>query len=77
ITSSSNVGSTRVVLQFDLDRNIDDAAREVQGAINAARIDLPVSLRSNPTWRKANPANQPVAILALTSASKTRGELYD
>lgn len=77
ITSTSNVGSARVVLQFDLNRDIDDAAREVQGAINAARVDLPVSLRSNPTWRKANPANQPVAILALTSGAKTRGELYD
>jgi multidrug efflux pump len=77
ITSSSNVGTTRVVLQFDLNRNIDDAAREVQGAISAARVDLPASLKSNPTWRKANPANQPVAILALTSAAMTRGALYD
>lgn len=77
ITSTSNVGSARVVLQFDLNRDIDDAARAVQGAISAARVDLPVSLKSNPTWRKANPANQPVAILSLTSAAKSRGELYD
>src|ERR1700676_3937465 len=67
ITSSSNVGTTRITLQFGLDRDIDGAARDVQAAINAARADLPASLRSNPTYRKVNPADAPVMILALTS----------
>ena len=66
ITSSSSTGSTRVTLQFDLSRNIDGAAREVQAAINASRVDLPATLRSNPTYREANPAAAPVIILALT-----------
>jgi multidrug efflux pump len=77
ITSSSSVGSARISLQFDLNRNIDSAAREVQAAINAARIDLPATLRSNPTYRKRNPADQPVMILGLTSATKTPGQIYD
>ena len=77
MTSSSSTGSARVTLQFDLDRNIDGAAREVQAAINAARVDLPASLRSNPTYRKANPASAPVVILALTSKTKTPGQIYD
>ena len=77
ITSSSGTGSTRVTLQFDLNRQIDSAAREVQGAINAARADLPSTLRSNPTYRKANPAAAPVIILALTSSTKTPGQVYD
>ena len=77
ITSSSSTGSARVSLQFDLNRNIDAAAREVQAAINAARADLPSTLRSNPTYRKRNPADQPVVILALTSATKTPGQIYD
>ena len=77
ITSSSSTGSTRVTLQFDLNRQIDSAAREVQGAINAARADLPSTLRSNPTYRKANPAAAPVIILALTSNTKTPGQVYD
>jgi multidrug efflux pump len=77
VTSSSNIGQTRVVLQFDLSRDIDGAAREVQAAINAARIDLPATLRSNPTYRKVNPAAAPVIILALTSKTKTPGQLYD
>ena len=77
ITSSSSTGSTRVTLQFDLNRQIDSAAREVQGAINAARADLPSTLRSNPTYRKANPAAAPVIILALTSSTKTPGQVYD
>jgi multidrug efflux pump len=77
ITSSSSVGSTRVTLQFDLSRDIDGAARDVQAAINAARVDLPSTLRSNPTYRKANPAAAPVMILALTSKSKTPGQIYD
>jgi multidrug efflux pump len=77
ITSSSSVGSTRVILQFGLRRNIDGAARDVQAAINAARVDLPASLRSNPTYRKVNPADAPVLILSLTSDTETRGQMYD
>ncbi|MCK9516132.1 MAG: efflux RND transporter permease subunit [Ottowia sp.] len=77
MTSSSSSGSTRVVLQFDLERDIDSAARDVQAAINAARADLPASLRSNPTYRKANPAARPFMILALTSRTRTPGQIYD
>jgi multidrug efflux pump len=77
MTSSSSVGSTRVTLQFGLDRDIDGAARDVQAAINAARIDLPSSLRQNPTYRKVNPADAPILILALTSDTLTRGQMYD
>ncbi|MDO9417423.1 efflux RND transporter permease subunit, partial [Pararhizobium sp.] len=71
MTSNSSTGSGRISLQFDLKRNIDGAAREVQAAINAARVDLPATLRRNPTYRKANPASSPVVILALTSKTKT------
>jgi multidrug efflux pump len=77
ITSSSSYGSTRISLQFDLSKSIDAAAREVQAGINAARIDLPASLHSNPTYRKINPAAQPVIILALTSDTRTPGQVYD
>lgn len=77
MTSRSLTGSSRVTLQFDLNRNIDSAAREVQAAINAARVDLPADLRSNPTYRKANPASQPFLILALTSTTRTPGQIYD
>ena len=77
ITSQSSTGSARISLQFDLSKNIDTAAREVQAAINAARVDLPATLRSNPTYRKRNPADQPVVIIALTSATKTPGQIYD
>jgi len=77
MTSNSGSGSTRVSLQFDLNRKIDSAAREVQAAINAARADLPSTLRSNPTYRKANPSDAPVVILALTSKSRTPGQIYD
>ena len=77
MTSSSSNGSTRVTLQFDLNRKIDAAAREVQAAINATRADLPATLRSNPTYRKANPADAPILILALTSKTKTPGQMYD
>ncbi|QEA11657.1 efflux RND transporter permease subunit [Comamonas flocculans] len=77
MTSSSSTGSSRVVLQFDLNRNIDSAARDVQAAINAARIDLPANLRSNPTYRKANPAAQPFMILALTSRTRSPGQIFD
>jgi len=77
MTSTSSVGQARIVLQFGLDRDINGAARDVQAAINAARADLPVSLRSNPTYRKVNPADAPVLILALTSKTLTRGQMYD
>lgn len=77
ITSSSGTGSSRVTLQFDLNRNIDAAAREVQAAISAARTDLPATLRSNPTYRKANPSAAPVIILALTSPTRSPGQIYD
>jgi multidrug efflux pump len=77
MTSSSTVGSTRITLQFGLNRDINGAARDVQAAINAARADLPTSLRSNPTYRKVNPADAPILILTLTSDTLTRGDLYD
>ena len=77
MTSNSSLGSTRITLQFGLDRDIDGAARDVQAAINAARVDLPTSLRSNPTYRKVNPADAPIMILALTSHTLSPGELYD
>ncbi len=77
MTSSSTVGSTRITLQFGLNRDINGAARDVQAAINAARADLPTSLRSNPTYKKVNPADAPILILALTSDTLTRGDLYD
>ena len=77
MTSSSGNGSTRISLQFDLNRKIDAAAREVQAAINASRADLPATLRSNPTYRKANPADAPIVILALTSKTRSPGQVYD
>jgi len=77
MTSSSSLGSTRVTLQFDLSRDINGAARDVQAAINAARVILPTSLPSNPTYRKVNPADAPIMILALTSETLTRGQMYD
>src|SRR6185312_240405 len=77
MTSNSGTGNARVSLQFNLNRNIDGAAREVQAAINAARTDLPATLRSNPTYRKANPADAPIMILALTSKTRTPGQMYD
>jgi multidrug efflux pump len=77
ITSSSGTGSTRISLQFDLNRKIDAAAREVQAAINASRVDLPATLRSNPTYRKVNPSDAPVVILALTSATRAPGQIYE
>jgi len=77
MTSSSSLGSTRIILQFGLDRDVDGAARDVQAAINAARADLPASLRSNPFYRKANPSDAPVVVLALTSATMTPGQIYD
>jgi multidrug efflux pump len=77
MTSTSSVGQARIVLQFGLNRDINGAARDVQAAINAARADLPTSLRSNPTYRKVNPADAPILILALTSKTLTRGQMYD
>jgi multidrug efflux pump len=77
MTSSSALGSTRITLQFGLDRDINGAARDVQAAINAAHADLPASLRSNPTYRKVNPADAPIMILALTSTTLSQGQLYD
>ena len=77
MTSQSRVNQTTVVLQFGIDRNVDGAARDVQAAINAARADLPVTLRSNPIYRKANPSAAPILILALRSATRTPGQIYD
>src|SRR3954467_3037683 len=77
MTSSSQLGSTGITMQFDLNRNIDAAARDVQAAINAARGYLPANLPSNPTYRKVNPADSPILILALTSKVYDRGRLYD
>src|SRR6201999_3784504 len=77
MTSASTVGSVRINLQFGLNRDINGAARDVQAAINAAHADLPTSLRSNPSYKKVNPADAPILILALTSDTLRRGELYD
>ncbi|WP_336778883.1 efflux RND transporter permease subunit [Pantoea sp. USHLN256] len=77
MTSTSSQGSTSVILQFDLDRDINGAARDVQAAINAARSLLPSAMESLPTYRKANPSDAPIVMLALTSATRTPGELYD
>src|SRR6185312_12403203 len=77
MTSQSSVGSARITLQFGLDRDINGAARDVQAAINAARADLPSSLRTNPRYRKVNPADAPILVLTLTSDTLTRGEIYD
>ncbi len=77
MTSNSGIGQTRITLQFDLSRDIDGAARDVQAAINAARADLPASLKTNPTYRKVNPADAPILILAMTSKTLTQGQMYD
>ncbi len=77
MTSSSALGTTSITLQFDLDRDIDAAARDVQAAINAARGYLPTNLPNNPSYRKVNPADSPIFMLALTSAVLTRGQMYD
>ncbi len=77
MTSRSSVGSTQVVLQFDISRNIDGAARDVQAAINASRADLPAALRSNPTYFKFNPSAFPIIVMALTSKTLTPGQIYD
>jgi multidrug efflux pump len=77
MTSRSSLGQTMIILQFSLDRDIDGAARDVEAAINAARADLPANLRSNPTYRKYNPSDAPILLVALTSATRTAGQLYD
>jgi multidrug efflux pump len=77
MTSASNLGSSGITLQFDLNRDIDAAARDVQAAINAARSQLPANLPNNPTYRKVNPADAPILILALTSDTIDRSEMYD
>ena len=77
MTSSSSLGSTHIILQFDLIRDIDGAARDVQAAINAARSSLPTGLPSNPTYRKVNPADAPIMLLSMTSETMTRGQMYD
>jgi multidrug efflux pump len=77
MSSSSTLGSTSLTLQFALNRNIDAAARDVQAAINAARGYLPTSLPNNPSYRKVNPADSPIFLLALTSSVLTRGQMYD
>lgn len=77
LTSSSSLGSTRITLQFDLSKNVNSAAREVQAAINAARVILPTGLTGSPTYRKVNPAVSPIMIIALTSATMERGSMYD
>ncbi len=77
MTSSSTLGATSVTLQFDLNRNIDAAARDVQAAINAARGYLPVNLPANPSYRKVNPSDAPIFMLALTSDQLTKGQMYD
>jgi multidrug efflux pump len=77
MTSASSIGSTSITIQFDLTRNIDGAARDVQAAINAARSYLPINLPSNPTYRKVNPADSPIMVLGLTSSIYDKGALYD
>ncbi len=77
MTSTSAVGSSHITLQFGLNRDIDGAARDVQAGINAARADLPAALKSNPTYRKVNPADAPIMILALTSNTLSQGQIYD
>jgi len=77
ITSTSSLGNTRITLQFDLSRDIDGAARDVQAGLNAARSLLPTGLQSNPTYRKVNPADAPIMILSLTSPTFSRAQMYD
>ncbi|WP_297442715.1 efflux RND transporter permease subunit [Acidocella sp.] len=77
LTSQSGVGNTRITLQFGFDRDINGAARDVEAAIQAARADLPSTLRANPQYQEFNPADAPIMVLALTSATMTKGQLYD
>ncbi len=77
MTSASSLGATSITMQFDLDRDINAAARDVQASINAARGQLPANLPNNPSWRKINPVDAPIMILALTSDTYTKGMMYD
>src|SRR3954470_13006037 len=77
MTSTSSLGSTNITLQFDLSRNVDAAARDVQAAINAARGQLPANLPNNPNYRKVNPADAPIMILAITSDVYDKAHMYD
>jgi multidrug efflux pump len=77
MTSQSAVGATRITLQFDINRDINGASRDVQAAINAARADLPSNMPNNPTYYKYNPTDGPILVLALTSKTMTRGQIYD
>ncbi|QDU27087.1 Multidrug resistance protein MdtC [Anatilimnocola aggregata] len=77
MTSASSLGSTQITMQFELDRNINAAARDVQAAINAARGQLPANLPNNPSYRKVNPADAPIMILAITSETYTKPRMYD
>src|ERR1041385_6989299 len=77
MTSGSSTGSSNITIQFDLDRSVDAASRDVQAAINAARGQLPANLPNNPNYRKQNPADQPILILALTSDVEERPRMYD
>jgi multidrug efflux pump len=77
MTSRNSIGQSQITLQFDISRDIDGAARDVQAAINAARADLPSNLPTNPTYRKFNPADAPILVLALTSKTMTQGQLYN
>ena len=77
LTSISYVGSSMIVVEFGLNRDINGAARDVEAAIQAARADLPTTLRSNPTYRQYNPADSPIMVLALTSNTLTKAQLYD
>ena len=77
MTSSSSTGQTQIIMQFGLSRDVNGAARDVQAAINAARPDLPATLRSNPTYRKFNPADAPILIMSLTSPTLSKGQMYD
>src|SRR3954469_24666869 len=77
MTSNSGLGSTQITMQFDLSRDIDAAGRDVQAAINAARGQLPANLPTNPSYRKVNPADAPIVILALTSSTYSKGQMYD
>ncbi len=77
MTSSSSLGATAVTLQFELDRDVDSAAREVQSAINAARNQLPANLPNNPSWRKVNPADSPIMLLTMTSDLYTKAAMYE
>src|SRR6202034_1099903 len=77
LTSTSYVGAARIVAQFEVSRDINGAARDVEAAIQAARADLPTTLRGNPSYRKYNPADSPIIILSLTSSTLTTAQLYD